>query len=535
MARKRIGNYEILEEIGEGGMGIVYKAKQKGLDRVVALKVLLPNLSRKKSFVERFMREARNAAKLDHPNIVTIFEVGTDKDSYFFSMKFVEGEDLADILLKGPLPLKDAVDLTCQIADGLSHAHQIGVIHRDIKPANIIVDKKKRAVITDFGIARAAWEEKLTVTGQSIGTIEYMSHEQFEGSSNLDQRTDVYSLGATLYRMITGASPYPGDTTQEVMYKKIKGDYPAPTEVNRSLPPWVNGVVAKAMEQSRNKRFKTASEFAEALKAGLAGELPEEMYKTPKAKAADLESKDEPVPVRDEKTIVSSKGGAGAAAEATGEMKKPDIKGESMAIVAVGIGALLFLVIVGVVLGLVVKFYFKDGTDAPAVSTPDAVPPVEDPMATEEPVKPTAPKPAPAPEPSPRYGYITGDRVNIRLGPGVNSNVVAKLNKGDGITILDKKLSGSENEGKLWYKTTVRLDGGGGKTLNKGHAVTVLRESGSEYYVRFRITEKNMTYYGYVNKGSVKLFTDDYWYKIETPGGTTGWVIDDYVNVTDWR
>ncbi|MBN1572690.1 MAG: protein kinase [Deltaproteobacteria bacterium] len=526
MARKRIGNYEIIEEIGEGGMGIVYKAKQEGLDRIVALKVLLPNLSRKKGFVERFMREARNAAKLDHPNIVTIFEVGTDDDSYFFSMKFVEGEDLADILLKGLLPLKDAVDLTCQIADGLSHAHQIGVIHRDIKPANIIVDKKGRAVITDFGIARAAWEEKLTVTGQSIGTIEYMSHEQFEGSSNLDQRTDVYSLGATFYRMITGASPYPGDTTQEIMYKKIKGDYPEPTKVNPSLPPWVDGVIAKAMEQSRNKRFKTANEFAEALRVGLAGELPKEMYAPPKAVAAVVESKEEPVSVRDEKTIVSSKGGETLAAEPPGDRIKPEAKGESVVITAIGIGALIFLIIVGVVLGLVVKFYFKGKAEGPAISTPSTLPPVETPVPVEE--------PAPAPEPSPRYGYITGDRVNIRSGPGVSNSVVTKLNRGDGVNILEKKLSGSENEGKLWYNTTVRLDGGGGKTLNKGHAVTVLRETSSEYYVRFRITERNETYYGYVNKGNVKLFTYDYWYKIETSGGTTGWVIDDYVNVTDW-
>jgi hypothetical protein len=111
--------------------------------------------------------------------------------------------------------------------------------------------------------------------------------------------------------------------------------------------------------------------------------------------------------------------------------------------------------------------------------------------------------------------------------------VVTKLNKGDSITIMDKTMSGSENEGKLWYKTTVSLDGGGKKTLNKGHAVTVLSESGSRYYVRFEITEKNRTYYGYVDKGSVKLFTHDYWYKIRTPGGTTGWVIDDYVNITN--
>jgi predicted Ser/Thr protein kinase len=526
MARKKIGNYEILEEIGEGGMGIVYRARQEGLDRVVALKVLLSNLSRKAGFVERFMREAKNAAKLDHPNIVTIYEVGTDDDSYFFSMKFVEGEDLADILARGPIPLDRAVDIACQIADGLSHAHQIGVIHRDIKPANIIIDGSGRAVITDFGIARAAWEEKLTVTGQSIGTIEYMSHEQFEGKSDLDRRTDVYSLGATFYRMVTGVSPYPGDTTQEVMYKKVKGDYPAPSAVNPSLPLWVNGVVAKAMAQDRNKRYKSADEFADDLKAGLSGKLPKKMYAAPTAPPSTAEEEpfeEGPASVRGEKTVVS---------KGVGDAEKPKKKGARVVIAVVCVGSLLFLIVVAVALGLLVKVYFKGEKGSPTASKPEGAPAVTAPAPAEE-AKPE-PTPAPAPpQPSPEYGYITGDRVNIRSGPGVNNGVVTKLNKGDSITILEKSLSGSENEGKLWYKTTVSLDGGGKKTLNEGHAVTVLRESGSSYYVRFEIAEKNRTYYGYVDRGSVKLFTHDYWYKIRTSNGTTGWVIDDYVNITN--
>lgn len=536
MAGKRIGNYEVLEEIGEGGMGIVYRARQEGLDRIVALKVLLPNLSRKTGFVERFMREARNAAKLDHPNIVTIFEVGTDDDSYFFSMKFVEGEDLAEILTKGPLPLDNAVDIACQIADGLSHAHQVGVIHRDIKPANIIIDKNNRAVITDFGIARAAWEEKLTVTGQSIGTIEYMSHEQFEGSSDLDKRTDVYSLGATFYRMVAGISPYPGETTQEVMYKKIKGDYPEPSAVNSSLPLWVNGVVGKAMAQDRSHRLGTADEFADALKEGLSGKLPKKMYvsSTPPSSTlkADKAPEEASVPTRDEKTVIS-KGGAAAKGGETGG--KAGRKGLHVAIAVVGVGFILFLIVVGVVLGFFVRSHYRGEKEGSTASKLDGIPAVETPAPAVKPTpEPTpAPDPAPSYESSPEYGYITGDRVNMRSGPGVNNGVVTKLNKGDSITVIDKTLSGSENEGKLWYKTTVSLDGGGTKTLNKGHAVTILSESGSKYYVRFEITEKNRTYYGYVDKGSVKLFTHDYWYKIKTSNGLTGWVIDDYVNITN--
>lgn len=270
MKVERIGSYEIVGELGEGGMGIVYKARQAGLNRICALKVLLPNLTRKEQFVERFLREARSAARLDHPNIVTIYDVGHEKGIYYFSMQYVKGEDLSSMLKMGPLRLEEAVDVISQVADGLSHAHDAGIIHRDIKPANIIIDENGVAVITDFGIARAAWEEKLTTTGQSIGTIEYMSPEQFKGG-NLESRCDIYSLGATFYRMVTGKSPFPGETTQEVMYKKFQGSFPRPTETNDSLPPWVDEIVAGAMAEDPGDRFGSATEFKNALELAALG------------------------------------------------------------------------------------------------------------------------------------------------------------------------------------------------------------------------------------------------------------------------
>lgn len=331
MVLRKIGNYEIIEEIGEGGMEIVYKAKQAGLERIVALKVLLPNLSRKGKFVERFMREARSAAKLEHPNIVTIYEVGQDGDSYYFSMNYVEGEDLSAALSRGPIELDKAVDVITQIAEGLAKAHKEGVVHRDIKPANVILDKEGRAVITDFGIARAAWEEKLTTTGMSMGTIEYMSPEQFEGSEDLDSRSDIYSLGATFYRMVTGVSPFPGETTQKVIYKKMQDDSPPPTQVLSSLPDWVDAVVAKAMAKGRGERYGSALEFADALKAGLGGKAVKKgKPKRPEEKKTVIR---ESAGLRDEPTTVREAGAEKAPA-------KPVSKKSRNAIIAAVVGSL---------------------------------------------------------------------------------------------------------------------------------------------------------------------------------------------------
>jgi len=267
-----IGNYELISELGEGGMGIVYKARQASLDRIVALKVLLPNLSRKDRFVQRFMREAKNAATLDHPNIVTIYEVGEHDGSYYFSMKYVEGEDLDQLVEDGALSVDDASAIALQVAGGLAHAHQRGVVHRDIKPANIILDTSGRAVITDFGIARAAWEERMTSTGMAVGTVEYMSPEQFKGG-DVDERSDVYALAATFYTLLTGSSPFPGATTQEVMYRKFKEAPTPPTEVNPSLPAWVDRVIARAMADDPADRYPTTDDFARDIRAGLEGTL----------------------------------------------------------------------------------------------------------------------------------------------------------------------------------------------------------------------------------------------------------------------
>jgi serine/threonine protein kinase len=326
-----IGNYELISELGEGGMGIVYKARQVSLDRIVALKVLLPNLSRKDRFVQRFMREAKNAATLDHPNIITIYEVGEHDGSYYFSMTYVEGEDLDQLVEGGPLSVDDASAIALQVAGGLAHAHQRGVVHRDIKPANIILDTSGRAVITDFGIARAAWEERMTSTGMAVGTVEYMSPEQFKGG-DVDERSDIYALAAMYYTLLTGVSPFPGATTQEVMYKKFKEAPTPPTEVNPALPVWVNHVIARAMADDPADRYPTADDFARDIRAGLEGTLgaaPGGIVekKEPEEKTPEAEGAAAPVPPPEEAPPPPPvEGGDGEAApEADGEEPAPPV------------------------------------------------------------------------------------------------------------------------------------------------------------------------------------------------------------------
>jgi len=513
-------------------MGIVYQARQAGLDRIVALKVLLTHLSSREHFVERFLREAKSAATLDHPNIVTIYEVGEEEGTYYFSMKYIEGGDLEDVLSRGPMPLERAVDIARQVADGLAHAHEKGIIHRDIKPANIIVDTDGRAVITDFGIARAAWEERLTDAGMSVGTVEYMSPEQFQGEEP-GPESDIYALGATFYHLLTGISPFPGKTTQEVMYQKFEGAPPPPTEVNRSLPEWTDHIVAAAMHEDRTERIRSAREFIEILDRRevppetTAPGIEEAPYPGDVADTTDLDGHGDDVPAP-----VAYAGGEGVPSR----ISRKAVIGVLTACIALGlIVTMLFAVRAFTERSRPVPGMITDGGGGlSGVEPPPAIeaPSVEMPPPASTPSVP-APAPAPAPEPAPgpsiRYGYITGDNVNIRSGPGVSYDRITKLDKGDSVTILDESLAGSTSEGKLWSDTTVSLEGGGGMTLGAGYAVTVMGEDGWNYRIRFNVD--GTEHYGYVPKTDVKLFIDDYWYQVETPSGDIGWVIDDYVSI----
>src|SRR5947199_396423 len=259
--------YEILDELGRGGMAIVFKAREKQLEREVAIKVLPFSLAFDKEFVERFQREARTSAKLEHPSIIPIYRVGKSGRVIYFVMKFLRGKPLASVLAaRGSLPPAEIRQILVQVARALAYAHKSGIVHRDIKPDNIIFDEHGQAVVTDFGIAKAATGGKLTGTGMSIGTPHYMSPEQAR-AQQLDGRSDVYSLGVVAYQSLTGSVPFDGEDSFSIGYKHIMEEIPAPpleTYDQRT----VFEIIRKMMAKSPDDRFQTADDLVEALAAG---------------------------------------------------------------------------------------------------------------------------------------------------------------------------------------------------------------------------------------------------------------------------
>ena len=259
--------YEILDELGRGGMAIVSKAREKQLEREVAIKVLPFSLAFDKEFVERFQREARTSAKLEHPGIIPIYRVGKSGRVIYFVMKFLRGKPLASVLAaRGSLPPAEIRQILVQVARALAYAHKGGIVHRDIKPDNIMFDEHGQAVVTDFGIAKAATGGKLTGTGMSIGTPHYMSPEQAR-AQQLDGRSDVYSLGVVAYQSLTGSVPFDGEDSFSIGYKHIMEEIPAPpleTYDQRT----VFEIIRKMMAKSPDDRFQTADDLVQALEAG---------------------------------------------------------------------------------------------------------------------------------------------------------------------------------------------------------------------------------------------------------------------------
>ena len=259
--------YEILDELGRGGMAIVFKAREKQLERDVAIKVLPFSLAFDKEFVERFQREARTSAKLEHPGIIPIYRVGKSGRVIYFVMKFLRGKPLSSVLAaRGTLPPGEIRQILVQVTRALAYAHKSGIVHRDIKPDNIMFDEHGQAVVTDFGIAKAASGGKLTGTGMSIGTPHYMSPEQARAQA-LDGRSDLYSLGVVAYQCLTGRVPFDGEDSFSIGYKHIMEEIPAPpleTYDQRTL----FEIIKKMMAKSPDDRFQSADELAQVLEAG---------------------------------------------------------------------------------------------------------------------------------------------------------------------------------------------------------------------------------------------------------------------------
>ena len=272
--------YELDQEIGRGGMGIVYRARDRRLKRHVAIKLLPPELSFRRDVRSRFLREAETAAQLSHPNIVPIYSVDEVGNLVFFVMACIDGDNLAKLLqLRGPLPIEQVRRWLAEVSDALSYAHARGVVHRDIKPDNILLDGiDGRALVTDFGIARAATDSgdmsRLTATGTAIGTPAYMSPEQASGDRDLDARSDLYSLGIVAYQMLCGEPPFLGTTTPALLVKHL-AEAPVPiTQRRADVPPDLAAIVMRLLEKNPDHRFQAATELTQALKTGVVPPAP---------------------------------------------------------------------------------------------------------------------------------------------------------------------------------------------------------------------------------------------------------------------
>jgi serine/threonine protein kinase len=262
----QIGKYQILEQVGEGAMGVVYKAKDPVLNRTVAVKVMSEGLAQDASLRERFLREAQAAGSLQHPNLVTIYDFGETDGHLFIAMEFIEGADLETLLeQKAPMPLTAKLDLMIDVLNGLSFAHRRGIIHRDIKPANIRIDQEGRARIMDFGVARMA-TSNLTGTGTMMGTPNYMAPEQITGEA-LTPAVDLWSVGAVLYELLTNKKPFQAETLHRVLFRIVSEPPTDLLGLAPGLPAGLDLVVQKALEKNPDDRFRTASEMANAVAA----------------------------------------------------------------------------------------------------------------------------------------------------------------------------------------------------------------------------------------------------------------------------
>jgi eukaryotic-like serine/threonine-protein kinase len=263
-----LGRYKIISEIGQGAMGVVYKAVDPIIDRTVAIKTINLNLSRQEleEYEARFQQEIKAAGRLNHPNIVTIYDVGKTEQVAYMAMEFLEGKELKDMIASGQIPPADQiVDIISQVADGLSFAHSQDIVHRDVKPSNIMVMRGGIAKITDFGIARLPNSAVKTMTGLILGSPRYMSPEQVIGKA-IDARSDIFSLGVVLYEALTGVAPFDGDNVNAIMYATVNTTPPPPSAHSRAIPAMLDLIVAKAMAKMLEDRYQSVKELGDDLR-----------------------------------------------------------------------------------------------------------------------------------------------------------------------------------------------------------------------------------------------------------------------------
>lgn len=273
-----LGRYEIVGELGQGAMGVVYKATDPLIDRIVAIKTITLSLAldEREEYEGRFYQEAKAAGRLSHPNIVTIYDVGRSGDIAYIAMEFLQGRELRDILDDEKLlPVDQVLDIVAQVALGLAYAHEHDIIHRDVKPSNIMVLRDGHAKITDFGIARMSSAAVRTQTGMVLGSPKYMSPEQVMGKLT-DQRSDIFSLGVMLYEMLTGNPPFLGENVNAIMYQTLNAIPQPPSSLNAAVPDMLNFIVAKALAKDIDDRYQNARDLANDLRA-CRGTVPDSM------------------------------------------------------------------------------------------------------------------------------------------------------------------------------------------------------------------------------------------------------------------
>ena len=275
------GRYRLLELLGRGGMGEVWRAYDTGTDRVVALKVLPGHLAQDPTFEQRFRREAHAAARLNNPHVVPIHDYGEIDGRLFVDMRLIEGRDLHVVLADGPLEPARAVAIVEQIARALQAAHKAGLIHRDVKPSNILVAEDDFAYLIDFGIARAADETRLTGTGATVGTWAYMAPERFR-TNTADASADIYALACVLHHCLTGQLPFPGDSLEQVAAAHMFEPPPQPSALRGVIPPAMDEVIATGMAKEPDRRYPTTKDVARAARTALTAPTPQPSLPTTK-------------------------------------------------------------------------------------------------------------------------------------------------------------------------------------------------------------------------------------------------------------
>lgn len=265
----QLGRYEVVNELGQGAMGVVYKARDPLIDREVAIKTINLGLAleEREEYEARFYQEAKAAGRLSHPNIVTIYDVGRTGDIAYIAMEYLHGRELRDVLNENKtLPVSQVLDVIIQVAQGLSYAHEHEIVHRDVKPSNVMIVRDGHVKITDFGIARMASAAVRTQTGMVLGSPKYMSPEQVLGKVT-DQRSDIFSLGVMLYEMLTGQVPFIGENVNAIMYQTLNAIPAPPSNANPAVPEMLNYIVAKALAKDLDARYQNASEMVNDLRA----------------------------------------------------------------------------------------------------------------------------------------------------------------------------------------------------------------------------------------------------------------------------